>query len=101
MEINWTLLLLIAVVALGLLGLVLALQTAGGRRRLADAALRMAEALLAYAIRWLESVGPAVPDVPGVTMLAAESQDLARARAAQACLRSIAVREIQMPNGQA
>lgn len=57
MEINWTLLLLIAIVGLGLLGLAIALQTAGGRKRLADAALRVAEALIAYAIRWLEGRG--------------------------------------------
>lgn len=100
MEINWTLLLLIAIVALGLLGLVIALQTATGRKRLADAALRLAEALLSYAIRWLESLGTNGADVPGITITETESHDLARARAAQACLRSIAVREIQ-PDGSA
>jgi hypothetical protein len=92
--IDWTLLLLIAIVALGLLGLIIALQTTGGRRRLADAALRLAESLLTYAIRWLESIGPDVPDVPGVTMIEVESHDLARAKAAHACLGSIAVREV-------
>lgn len=54
MEIDWTLLILLVVAALGVLGLVLALQTAGGRRRLADAAMALAEALLSYAIRWLQ-----------------------------------------------
>lgn len=101
MEINWTLLLLIAVVALGLLGLIIALQSTSGRKRLADAALRLAEALLAYAIRWLESIGPDVPNVPGVTMVEVESHDLARARAAQACLQAISVHEIPVLDGQA
>lgn len=100
MKIDWTLLLLIAIVALGLLGLVIALQTTGGRRRLADAALRLAESLLAYAIRWLESLPVDAPNVPGVTMIEVESHNLARARAAQACLQSIAVQEIQV-DGQA
>lgn len=100
MEINWTLLLLIAIVALGLLGLVIALQTAGGRKRLADAALRLAESLLAYAIRWLESLPPDVPDVPDVTMLATESHDLARARAAHACLGSTAVHQVTQEEWQ-
>lgn len=52
-QIDWTLLLLLVVAALGVFGLVLALQTASGRRRLADAAMSLAEALLSYAIRWL------------------------------------------------
>lgn len=99
-EINWTLLLLIAVIALGMLGLVIALQTTGGRKRLADAALRLAEGLLSYAIRWLESLPPDVPDVPGVTMLATESHDLARARAAQACLGSTAVHQVTQEEWQ-
>lgn len=96
MQIDWTLLLLLVVAALGVLGLILALQTAGGRKRLADAAMALAESLLAYAIRWLESI---TPDQPGVAMV--ESHDLARARAAQICLRSVAVREVQVPDGQA
>ncbi len=61
MEIDWTLLLLLVIGALFVLGLVLALQTAGGRRRLADAGLRLAEALIALAVRWLERNVPAVP----------------------------------------
>lgn len=93
MNIDWTLLLLLVIAALGVLGLVIALQTKSGRGRLADAALRLAESLLAYAIRWLESLGTEAPDVPGVT--ADVPHDLARARAAQACLRSVSVREIQ------
>lgn len=101
MQIDWTLLLLLVVAALGVLGLVLALQTTGGRRRLADAAMRLAETLLAYAIRWLESIGPDVPNVPGVTMVEVESHDLARARAAQACLQAISVHEIPVLDGQA
>lgn len=100
MEINWTLLLLIAVIALGLLGLVIALQTPGGRKRLADASLRLAESLLAYAIRWLESLPPDVPNVPGVTMLDTESHDLARARAAHACLGSTAVHQVTQEEWQ-
>lgn len=59
MQIDWTLLLLLVVAALGVLGLVLALQTAGGRRRLADAAMALAEALLHYAVEWLERDLPA------------------------------------------
>lgn len=54
MEIDWTLLLLLVIAALGVLGLVIALQTTGGRKRLADAAMSLAEALLSYAIKWLE-----------------------------------------------
>lgn len=54
MQIDWTLLLLLVVAALGVLGLVLALQTATGRKRLADAAMSLAEALLSYAIAWLQ-----------------------------------------------
>ena len=61
MEIDWTLLLLLVIGALFVLGLVLALQTAAGRRRLADAGLRLAEALIALAVRWLERNVPAVP----------------------------------------
>jgi len=101
MQVDWTLLLLLVIAALGVLGLVIALQTTGGRRRLADAAMRLAETLLAYAIRWLESIGPDVPNVPGVTMVEVESHDLARARAAQACLQAISVHEIPVLDGQA
>lgn len=61
MEIDWTLLLLLTIGSLFVLGLVFALQTAAGRRRLADAGLRLAEALIALAVRWLERNVPAVP----------------------------------------
>lgn len=61
MQVDWTLLLLLTIGSLLVLGLVLALQTAGGRRRLADAGLRLAEALIALAVRWLERNVPAVP----------------------------------------
>lgn len=60
-EIDWTLLLLIVIAALFALGLVLALRTAAGRKRLGDAALLLAERLIAYAIRWLERDEPDVP----------------------------------------
>ena len=95
-QIDTGLLLLVVVAVIAVIGLIIALQSTGGRKRLADAALRLAEALLSYAIRWLESLGTSAPDVPGVTMIEAESHDLARARAAQACLRSVAVREIEV-----
>lgn len=98
MNIDWTLLLLLVIAALGVLGLVIALQTAGGRKRLANGALRLAESLIAYAIRWLESLGTSAPDMPGV--MGAASHDLTRARAAQACLRSVSIQEIQ-PDGTA
>jgi hypothetical protein len=100
-QIDMGLLLLVVVAIIAVIGLIIALQTTGGRRRLADAALRLAESLLAYAIRWLESIGPDVPDVPGVTLIEVESHDLARARAAQACLQAISVHEIQTLDGQA
>lgn len=77
MGIDWTLLLLIVIAVLFIAGLVLALQTAAGRRRLGDAALALAERLLAYAISWLERDAPAV-DVPGMA-LASDKTDRARA----------------------
>lgn len=87
MEINWTLLLLIAVVALGLLGLIIALQSTSGRKRLADAALKLAESLIAYAIRWLERNQAGGLDVPAAA--AATDQRIADARAALMILRGI------------
>lgn len=87
MEINWTLLLLIAVVALGLLGLIIALQSTGGRKRLADAALRLAESLIAYAIGWLERNQAGGVDVPAA--MADSDQRIADARAALMILRGI------------
>lgn len=100
MNIDWTLLLLLVIAALGVLGLVIALQTNSGKKRLADAALRLAESLITYAIRWLEGLGTSAADVPGVTMAEAGLHDLDRARAAKACLRSVSIREIQ-PDGPA
>lgn len=47
-------LLVVVIAAIAVIGLILALQTGGGRRRLADAGLRLAEALIALAVRWLE-----------------------------------------------
>lgn len=93
-QIDMGLLLLVVVAIIAVIGLIIALQTTGGRKRMADAALRLAESLLAVAIRWLESLPPPVINVPGVTMLHTEDQDLVRARAAYACLGSIAVREV-------
>lgn len=84
MTIDWTLLLLIAIVALGLLGLVIALQTSGGRKRLADAALKLAEALLAYAIGWLERDAGGTVDIPTA---AAHTDDIYRARGALRAIR--------------
>jgi hypothetical protein len=57
--IDVSLLLLVVIAAVAIAGLVLALQTAGGRRRLADGGLRLAEALIALAVRWLERNVPA------------------------------------------
>lgn len=82
---NWTLVLGIFIGGLGVVGLAVALQTPAGRERLASAALALAETLLAYAIRWLESL-----DVPGpVTMLDVETYDLARAKSAYSCLTDV------------
>lgn len=100
-QIDMGLLLLVVVAVIAVIGLIIALQSTGGRKRLADAALRLAESLIAYAIGWLESIGPDVPNVPGVTMVEVESHDLARARAAQACLQAISVHEIPVLDGQA
>ena len=53
-QIDTGLLLLVVVAVIAVIGLIIALQTTGGRKRLADAALRLAESLIAYAVRWLE-----------------------------------------------
>jgi len=82
MNIDWTLLLLLVIAALGVLGLVIALQTNGGKKRLAEGGLKLAEALIALADKWLEQV---LPDV-NVPTAAATTNDLDRARAAQAVL---------------
>lgn len=83
MQIDWTLLLLVAVVVVAVIGLIIALQTAGGRKRLADAGLRLAEALIAMAVKWLEANVPTGPDIPS----AALTDDTYRARSALAALR--------------
>ena len=87
MQIDWTLLLLIVVAVLATIGLILALQTKTGRGRLADAALKLAESLIAYAIRWLERNQAGGLNVP--TAAAATDQRIADARAALMILREI------------
>lgn len=54
MNIDWSLLLLVVVGIVFVIGLIILLQSARGRTGLSNAALRLAEALIAYAIRWLE-----------------------------------------------
>lgn len=54
MNIDWSLLLLIVIGIVFVIGLIILLQSARGRAGLANAALRLAEALIAYAVRWLE-----------------------------------------------
>lgn len=54
MNIDWSLLLLVVIGVVFVIGLILLLQSSRGRTGLANAALRLAEALIAYAIRWLE-----------------------------------------------
>ena len=85
--IDWTLLLLVVIGVLFVLGLVIALQTAGGRRRLGEAALALAERLIAYAIGWLERNQGGGVDVPAVA--AEGDQRIADARAALMILRGI------------
>ena len=85
MTIDWTLLLLVVIGSLAVIGLILALQTNAGRKRLGDAALSLAERLLAYAIGWLDqrSAGTGV----NVPTAAPDDQRLADARAALMILR--------------
>ena len=83
MGIDWTLLLLVVVAIIAVIGLILALQSTSGRKRLADGALRLAESLIALAIRWLERTLPGEP-VAGVAPMMG---DIDRARAAQAALK--------------
>lgn len=82
-NIDTGLLLLVVVAAIAVIGLILALQTNAGRKRLADGGLRLAEALIALAVRWLEAV------LPGEAMegVAAVAGDADRARAALKALR--------------
>lgn len=88
MQIDWTLLLLVVIAVIAVIGLILALQTRSGRGRLADAALRLAESLIAYAIRWLErNQGGGAVDVPAA--MADNDQRMADARAALMILRQI------------
>jgi hypothetical protein len=81
-QIDMGLLLLVAIIALAVIGLILALQTSGGRKRLADAALRLAESLIARAIVWLERNIPG-----GDAPTAINADDTYRARQALTALR--------------
>lgn len=85
------LLLLVVIAAVAVIGLILALQTGGGRRRLADAGLRLAEALIALAVRWLEQNLPpgSVAQAAVSSTPPAETQTLL---CAQAALGSLAER---------
>lgn len=83
MTIDWTLLLLVVIGSLAVIGLILALQTNAGRKRLGDAALSLAERLLAYAIGWLDQRSAGA----NVLTAAPDDQRLADARAALAILR--------------
>lgn len=82
-NIDMGLLLLVVVAVVAVIGIILALQTNGGKRRLAEGGLKLAEALIALAVKWLERVLPGV-DVPTA---AATTTNLDRARAAQAALK--------------
>ena len=82
-QIDMGLLLLVVVAVIAVIGIILALQTSSGKKRLAEGGLRLAEALIALAVKWLEQVLPGV-DVPTA---AATNSDLDRARAARAALR--------------
>ena len=71
-QIDVGLLLLVVVGIVAGAGLILALQTAGGRKRLADAGLRLAEALIALAVRWLERNVSGSTSSPGDTAAVGE-----------------------------
>lgn len=86
-QIDMGLLLLVVVAVIAVIGLIIALQSTGGRKRLADAALRLAESLIAYAIGWLERNQAGGVDVPAV--MADSDQRIADARAALMILRGI------------
>lgn len=83
-----SLLLLVVIGAVFVIGIILLLQTAKGRQGLAGAALRLAEALIAYAVRWLERNLPGdVPDVPTVAGDTKRVDTLAKAKLALDWLR--------------
>lgn len=86
-QIDMGLLLLVVVAVIAVIGLIIALQSTGGRKRLADAALRLAESLIAYAIGWLERNQGGGVDVPAA--MADRDQRIADARAALMILRGI------------
>ena len=83
-QIDTGLLLLVVVAVIAVIGIILALQTNSGKKRLAESGLKLAEALIALAVKWLEQVLPGV-DVPTAV---ATANDLDRAKAAQAALRN-------------
>lgn len=84
-----SLLLLVVIGAVFVIGIILLLQTAKGRQGLAGAALRLAEALIAYAVRWLERnlPGDVVVDVPTVAGDTKRVDTLAKAKLALDWLR--------------
>lgn len=88
MQIDWTLLLLLTVAVLFIGGLILALQTSAGRKRMGEAALALAERLIAYAIGWLEKnqTGGDAVDVPAAAAESERVDTLAKARVALTAL---------------
>lgn len=85
---NVDLLLLLVIGAVFVLGIVILLQSARGRAGLASAALRLAEALIAYAVRWLERNLPGdVVDVPTIAGESKRIDTLAKAKLALDWLR--------------
>lgn len=76
MDINLLVIVVIGVVFV--IGVILALQTAAGRKGLSSVALRLAEALIDYAVRWLSHALPE-QSIAGVGPV---SNDLDRATAA-------------------
>lgn len=87
-QIDMGLLILVVVAIIAVIGTILALQTNGGRKRFADAALRLAESLIAYAIKWMEGRGTGTVDVPaGVPAGVAMNDRVVRAKTALAILR--------------
>lgn len=86
MQIDTGLLLLVVVAVIAIIGLIIALQSTGGRKRLADAALRLAESLIAYAIGWLERNQTGGVNVPA-SAVEGDARRIENARAALANLR--------------